>query len=76
MRFDGKDYTETGPIVASGSASSGRRADQRSLEMTDKIEGKVMDTRVLRLSSDLKTLTVTVHETGQSKPLMIVYDRD
>jgi hypothetical protein len=76
MKFDGKDYPETGPNVAAGSASSGRRVDQRTLEMTDKIQGKVMDTQQLQLSPDLNTLTVTIHETGQSKPLIAVYDRD
>jgi hypothetical protein len=76
MKFDGKDYPETGPDVAAGSASSGRRVDPRTLEKTDKIQGKVMDTAQFKLSPDLNTLTLTVHQTGQSKPITIVYDRN
>src|SRR4051794_21414968 len=36
MNFDGKDYTETGPRVPPGSTSSGKRVDQRTLEITQK----------------------------------------
>lgn len=75
MKFDGKDYPDRGPNVPPGATSSGRRVNQRTLEMTDKIKGKVMDTAQFKLSSNLKTMTITVHETGQSKPLTIVYDR-
>jgi hypothetical protein len=75
MKFDGKDYPDTGPNVPAGSVSSGRRVDQRTLEMTDKIKGTVMDVTQFKLSPDLNTMTLTVRETGQSKPLTIVYDR-
>src|SRR4029453_14354263 len=34
MRFDGKDYAETGPNLPPGMASSGRRIDERTLEKT------------------------------------------
>jgi len=76
MRFDGKDYPDAGPDVSPGSASSGRRVNERTLEMTDTIKGKVMDTRQIKLSTDLKTLTMTVHPVGQSKPNMLVFDRE
>jgi hypothetical protein len=76
MRFDGKDYSDVGPNVTPGSASSGRRVNERTLEITDKIKGKVVDTRQIELSADLKTLTMTVRPVGQSKPNILVFDRE
>jgi len=76
IRLNGKDYPNMGPDVVPGSASSGRRVNRRTLEMTDKIKDKVMDTRQIELSPDLKTLTMTVHPMGQSKPNILVFDRE
>ena len=76
LRFDGKDYPDAGPDVSPGSASSGRRVNSSTLEMTDTIKGKVMDTRQIKLSTDLKTLTMTVHPVGQSKSNILVFDRE
>ena len=76
MRFDGKEYPDVGPDVPPDSVSSGRRVNERTLEMTDKIKGKVMNTRQIELSPDLKTLTMNVHPVGQSKPNTLVFDRE
>ena len=75
VKFDGKDYPNLGPNVAPGSASSVRRVNERTLEMTDKIDGKVMDAQQIELSSDLKTLTMTVHTVGRSEPTILVFER-
>jgi hypothetical protein len=75
MNFDGKDYTEKGPTVAAGSTSSGKRVDAHTLEVTDKIKGKVMDHTKFEVSPDGSTLTLTVHETGQPKAVTYVYDK-
>ena len=75
VKFDGKDYPNQGPNVARGSASSVRRVNERTLEMTDKIDGKVMDAQQIELSSDLKTLTMTVHTVGRSEPNILVFER-
>lgn len=75
MKFDGKDYVEKGPNVAPGSMSSGQRVNARTLEVTDKVKGRVMDHTTFEVSSDGKTLTITVHETGQSKAMTYVYDK-
>jgi hypothetical protein len=75
VKFDGKDYPNLGPNVAPGSASSVRRVNERTLEMTDKIDGKVMDAQRIELSSDLKTLTMTVHTVGRSEPNILVFER-
>ena len=75
MRFDGKDYPDAGPIVVPNSVSSGRRLNEHTLEMTDKIKDKVMDSRKIELSPDLKTLTMTIRPVGQNKPNILVFER-
>ena len=50
--------------------------NERTLEMSDKIKGKVMETRQTELSPDLKTLTMTVQPVGQSEPNILVFDRE
>ncbi|HUI42049.1 MAG TPA: hypothetical protein VL523_08780 [Terriglobia bacterium] len=77
MKFDGNDYPDSDPHAARGSASSGRRLNERSLEITDKFKGKVTGTRQLELSTDLKTLTMTVRLVGQNRPKnILVFDRE
>lgn len=75
MKFDGKDYEEKGPNVAPGSTSSGKRVDTHTLDVTDKVKGQVMDHTKYELSPDGNTLTLTIHDQGQSKPLIVVYDK-
>jgi hypothetical protein len=75
VKFDGKDYPRVGPNVTPGSASSLRRVDARTLELTDKFNGKTVDTRQIKLSPDLKTLTMTVHTAGRSEPSILVFER-
>lgn len=75
MNFDGKDYPENGPNVPAGSMSSGKRVDAHTLEVTDKIKSQVMDHTKFEVSPDGKTLTLTIHETGQPNALTIVYDK-
>jgi hypothetical protein len=76
MKFDGKDYPDVSPYAAPGSASSVRRVNERTLEETDKIEGKVTQTVQLKVSPDLKILTMTSHPMGQSRPNILVFDRE
>jgi len=76
IKFDGKDYPDLGRNLLPGSASSGRRVNGRSLEITDKIKGQVTHTQEVNLSPDLKTLTTTVHPAGQSKPNILVFHRE
>ncbi len=75
MKFDGKDYEEKGPNVPADSMSSGKRVNTNTLEVTDKIKDKVMDHTKFEVSPDGKTLTLTIHETGQPNALTIVYDK-
>jgi hypothetical protein len=45
------------------------------LDVTDKVKGEVMDHTKFEVSQDGKTLTLTIHESGQSKAQTIVYDK-
>lgn len=76
MKFDGNDYLDGGPGVVAGSASSGHRLNNQTLQIADKIKGKVVKRRQLKLSSDHKTLTMTVYPAGQEKPNILVFDRE
>ena len=75
MKFDGKDYEEKGPNVAPGSMSSGKRVNAHTLEVTDKMKGEVMDHTKFEVSTDGKTLTLTVHGTGQVNAQTVVYNK-
>ena len=75
MKFDGRDYEEKGPNVAPSSASSGKRVNSHTLEVTDKVKGEVMDHTKFEVSLDGKTLTLTIRETGQPKAQTIIYDK-
>ena len=75
MKFDGRDYEEKGPNVAPSSASSGKRVNSHTLEVTDKVKGEVMDHTKFEVSHDGKTLTLTIRETGQPKAQTIIYDK-
>ena len=77
IKLDGNDYPDLSPNGDTGSAYSGHRVNERSLEITEKSKGKITGTRQIELSRDLKTLTVTVRLVGQNRPQSIfVYDRE
>ena len=77
MKFDGNDYPDLDPNAGAGATCSGRRVNERSLEITDKFKGKTTGTRQIDLSTDLKTLTMTVRLVGQRRPKSIlVFDRE
>jgi hypothetical protein len=75
LKFDGKDYPAMGRGAAQGSTSSARRVDERTLEIIDKVNGKVTRTERRELSPDLKTLTRTVRPVGQREPAIFVFER-
>lgn len=76
VKFDGKDYPASGAGLPKGFTSSGHRVDARNLEWTDKVNGRIVDTQKVELSPDLKTLTMTVHAANQSKPSILVFERE
>jgi len=75
ITFDGKDHRDLDPN--GDSQYSGRRVNERRLEITEKSKNEITGTRQIELSADLKTLTVTMHLVGQNRPQSIlVYDRE
>ena len=75
IKFDGKDYVSQGPNLPAGYATSGRRLSDRAVELTDKIDGKILDTQQVEVSPDSVTLTITTQIPGRSKPNIQVFDR-
>jgi hypothetical protein len=75
LSFDGKDYPDLSSNASPGSTYSARRVSERALELTDKLNGTIVDTRQYMLSSDLKTLTLTIHKTGTRSPTVLVFER-
>jgi hypothetical protein len=72
IKFDGKEHLDP----ATGASLGGHRIDERSLEFTNKIKGKIAETRQLTVSPDLRTLTIVVHPTNQRLPNTLVFDRE
>jgi hypothetical protein len=56
--------------------SSAQRMNDRTIELTDKIGGKVVDTQEIAISENGKTLTITVHVPDRSEPNVLVFDRE
>jgi hypothetical protein len=77
IKLDGNDYPELDSNGGDkGIAYSGRRANERSLEITYKLKSKITSAWQIELSPDLKTLTMTARPVGQSRPKSIlVFDR-
>jgi hypothetical protein len=75
IKFDGKDYAAKGPNLPEGYATSGQRLNDLGIELTDKINGKVLDTQQVEVAPDGKTLTITTHIPGHSKPNIQVFER-
>jgi hypothetical protein len=75
VKFDGKDYPNAGPNARQGASASIRRVDERALVLSDKVDGKMMDTEAIGLSSNLKTLTITVQIPGRERPNVLVFKR-
>jgi hypothetical protein len=78
IKLDGHEYPDLDSNGGDkGTAYSGRRVNERSLEITEKSKGNITGTRQIELSPDLKTLTVTVRLVGQSRPQSIlVFERE
>ncbi len=76
MKFDGKDYPTQGPNMPAGATMSGRRLNDRSVEVSQKIDGKVLYTQQVEVSSDGKSLTMTIHIPGRNKPDIQVFERE
>ena len=77
VNLDGKDYPDPDPTAGGKEAAySGRRVNERSLEIAYKFKGSITRTRQIGLSADLRTLTMTESSAGESRPKSIlVFER-
>jgi hypothetical protein len=76
LNFDGKDYAYERPNVKAKFASSIRRVDERTLAVTDKVDGKLVGTEEIKISPDHNVLTMTIQAVGQTRPEIRVFDRE
>jgi hypothetical protein len=77
FKLDGKEYPATGADAPPGLTVSGRRVNERSVEITSKYNGTVTGTRRIEISADHKTLTLSITLAGATKPLnTYVFDRE
>ncbi len=74
-KFDGIDYTVTGPSTPAGSTVALKRTGPRSFDEVLKIKGKVVYTGTVTASADGKTLTEVVTPSGANEKTKTVYDR-
>jgi hypothetical protein len=75
VKFDGKDYPNVGPNATPGSTSSMRRVNDHVVEATYKINGSIIYTQEIQLSSDSNSLTMTRHIVGESETNVRVFER-
>src|SRR5262249_36068315 len=75
VKFDGKDYPQAGPNARPGVTASARRVNEQTLEITGKVNDKVASTTEITLSSDGKTLRMTVRAAGRTAPNILVFER-
>jgi len=75
VKFDGKEYPPAGASPAAGSVTSARRLGDHSIELTKKFKGKIVETREINVSPDLKTLTMTRHLVDQRVPNVLIFNR-
>ena len=75
VTFDGKGHPLVGANAPAGATSSARRVSGRALEITTRFNDKVVGTQEDTLSSDGKTLTMTIHVPGRTAPNILVFER-
>jgi hypothetical protein len=75
VKFDGKDYAVSGPTIPAGFTMALRRLDARSIELIQKVDGKVVYRDTMTVSADGKTLTDVGAAEGTQEKIKAVYDR-
>ncbi|HTX76712.1 MAG TPA: hypothetical protein VMD29_10950 [Terracidiphilus sp.] len=73
VKFDGRDYPNPGSRV--GRTASARRVNERTIELTDKIGARIVDTEQISVSEDGRILTMTVHVPKHTEPDILVFDK-
>ena len=75
VKFDGQDRANVGGVVE-GMTASAQRLNKLKVEITDKVSGKVRDTKEISVLPDGNTLTITTHIPGRSEPNIQVFDKE
>ncbi|HUI56422.1 MAG TPA: hypothetical protein VLY04_15715 [Bryobacteraceae bacterium] len=75
VKFDGKDYPVTGPTMPKNFTLAIKKTGPRSLEMTEKMDGKAVFIDVFTVSADGKTLIDEASAPGSNEKIKAVYDR-
>ena len=76
MTFDGKDYAVKDAGAPAGAMSSARRVNAGTLVFTEKRNGKVADIQHIQLSTDGKTMTMTIQPASGRRPNVLVFERE
>ena len=76
LKFDGRDYPNSGPNANPDMLSSGRRISDRRFELTDKLKGQLQSIDDFQLSPDLQTITETQHGADRDKPTILLFKRE
>jgi hypothetical protein len=76
VTFDGKVHPLAGPNAPAAATSAARRVNARTLEITTRVNDKVVGTQEDTISSDGKTLTMTVRAPGRTAANILVLDRE
>jgi len=74
VKFDGQDHANVRAVVE-GMTASAQRLNEHTVEITDKISGKVRDTQEISVSPDGKSLTITLRIPGRTEPNIQVFDK-
>ena len=76
MQFDGKDYPIVGGNAPAGYTASARRINEHTIEITDKVKDKHIDSQRMEVSRDGKTLTITISPPNRDQPQIQVLDKE
>jgi len=75
VKFDGKDYPCTGPTMPKDFMMSAKKTGPRTVEFTEKMDGKVVFADVFRVSPDGKTLVDEATPAASKEKIKIIYDK-
>jgi hypothetical protein len=75
LKFDGKDYTATGPTVPPNFTLAARKTGASSFDLIEKMNGKVVYRGSYTVSPDGKTMTVVARPEGTQEKATYIYER-
>jgi hypothetical protein len=75
VKFDGKDYPCTGPTMPPNFTMAARKTGPRSVEFSEKMDGKMVYRDLFTVSSDGKSITDDAAPAGSTEKIKIIYDK-